>query len=272
MSQIDDINLSNEKQFLEENYRDSLNELRKISWFIKVFIKINRENKKIYDNKEEEKDKKIDTSKKTNSFLFLSINNIYDSFNSFLNNSNNLMSSMENDLVKPLDDFIENQLNFYNKNLNNMKKVYNQYVTKKLILDNCKNNYYSSSYKSNQDEAKELDDSIFRGENDLNSKRDNLIKNKMIARNDENIYKYEVTNFNKYCDKSNDEYNLLLDNIMNLEKTKVHFVNSLLMKFKTYLNDYVKYINNYIEEIDKFNSKDIGDQDIILQSKYFTKY
>ena len=272
MSQTDDINLYNEKHFLENNYRDSLNELRKISWFIKVFIKIIRENKTIYEKKEELKDKKIDASKNTNSFLFLSINNIYNSFDSFLNKSNNLMSSMENDLLKPLDDFIDNQLNFYNKNLNNMRRIYNEYITNKLIIDNCKNNYYSSSYKSNQDDVKEINDSIFRGENELDSKRDNLIKNKMIARNDENIYKYEVVKYNKYIDKSNDEYNLLIDNILNLEKTKVHFVNSLLLKFKTYLTDYVKFINNYIEEIDKFNSKDIGDQDIILQSKFFMKY
>ena len=43
MAQKDEINLSQEKQFLEDNYRDSINELRKISWFIKIFIKMNKE-------------------------------------------------------------------------------------------------------------------------------------------------------------------------------------------------------------------------------------
>ena len=272
MAQIDEINISQEKQFLEDNYRDSLNELRKISWFIKLFIKMNKERKNIYDKREEEKDKKIDTSTMTNSFLFISINNIYKSFESFIDNSHNFMLSMENDLLKPLDDFIDNQLNFYNKNLNKMKYIYNDYLNNKSILDNSKNNYYHSSYESNQSEVKEIKNSIFRGENDVNTKRDNFIRNKMIARNDEFIYKYEVAKYNKNIVEYNDEYNLLIDNILNLEKTKVHFVNSLLNKFKKYLNDYVKMINNFINEIDKFSSKEIGDQEIKLQSKYFTKY
>ena len=272
MAQIDEINISQEKQFLEDNYRDSLNELRKISWFIKLFIKMNKERKNIYDKREEEKDKKIDTSTMTNSFLFISINNIYKSFESFIDNSHNFMLSMENDLLKPLDDFIDNQLNFYNKNLNKMKYIYNDYLNNKSILDNSKNNYYHSSYESNQSDVKEIKNSIFRGENDVNTKRDNFIRNKMIARNDEFIYKYEVAKYNKNIAEYNDEYNLLIDNILNLEKTKVHFVNSLLNKFKKYLNDYVKMINNFINEIDKFSSKEIGDQEIKLQSKYFTKY
>ena len=272
MAQIDEINISQEKQFLEDNYRDSLNELRKISWFIKLFIKMNKERKNIYDKREEEKDKKIDTSTMTNSFLFISINNIYKSFESFIDNSHNFMLSMENDLLKPLNDFIDNQLNFYNKNLNKMKYIYNDYLNNKSILDNSKNNYYHSSYESNQSDVKEIKNSIFRGENDVNTKRDNFIRNKMIARNDEFIYKYEVAKYNKNIAEYNDEYNLLIDNILNLEKTKVHFVNSLLNKFKKYLNDYVKMINNFINEIDKFSSKEIGDQEIKLQSKYFTKY
>ena len=272
MAQIDEINISQEKQFLEDNYRDSLNELRKISWFIKLFIKMNKERKNIYDKREEEKDKKIDTSTMTNSFLFISINNIYKSFESFIDNSHNFMLSMENDLLKPLDDFIDNQLNFYNKNLNKMKYIYNDYLNNKSILDNSKNNYYHSSYESNQSDVKEIKNSIFRGENDVNTKRDNFIRNKMIARNDEFIYKYEVVKYNKNIVEYNDEYNLLIDNILNLEKTKVHFVNSLLNKFRKYLNDYVKMINNFINEIDKFSSKEIGDQEIKLQSKYFTKY
>ena len=272
MTQIEEINLSQEKQFLEDNYRDSINELRKISLFIKTFIKMNQELKNIYAKREEEKDKRIDLSKKTESFLFISINNIYSSFESFLDNSNNFMTSMENDLIKPLDDFIDNQLNFYNKNLNKMKKVCNDYLNNNLIVDNSKNNYYYSCYESNQSEFKETKNSIFRGENKLESKEENFIRNKMIARNNEFIYKCEISKYNKNAIKKNDEYNLLIDNILNLDKTKVHFVNSLLTKFKKYLNDYVKMINNFINEIDKFNSKEIGEQEILLQSKFFTKY
>ena len=272
MAQKDEINLSQEKQFLEDNYRDSINELRKISWFIKIFIKMNKERKNIYAKREELKDKRIDISKKTESFLFISINNIYNSFESFIENSDNFMTSMENDLIKPLDDFIDNQINFYNKNLNKMKKVYNGYLNSSLIVENSKNNYYHSCYEYNQTDFTETNNSIFRGENKLHTKTDNLIRNKMVARNNEFIYKYEISKFNKNIIEKNDEYNVLIDNVLNLEKTKVHFVNSLLNKFKTYLNDYVKKINTFINEIDQFNSKDIGEQEILLQSKFFSKY
>ena len=59
---------------------------------------------------------------------------------------------------------------------------------------------------------------------------------------------------------------------MDLERTKVEFVNSLLTKFKKYLTDYVTMINNFIGDIDKYNTKEIGDQDILLQTKFLNKY
>ena len=272
MAQKDEINLFQEKKFMEDNYNDSLNELRKISWFIKIFIKMNRESKNIYDKKEEEKDVKIDTASKTNSFLFLSINNIYNSFETFVKGINNFMSSMENDLKKPLDDFIENQYNFYNKNMTRMNSICDNYLMNKFVLDNSKSNYYQSSYQSSKLDANETSNSIFRGANAESIRRDNSIRDKMTARNDEFIYKYELSKYNKKMIGYNDEYNLLIDNILNLEKTKVHFVTSLLSKFKKYLTDYVLMINNFINEIDKFNNKEIGDQEMVLQSKFFSKY
>ena len=272
MAQKDEINLFQEKKFMEDNYNDSLNELRKISWFIKIFIKMNRESKNIYDKKEEEKDVKIDTASKTNSFLFLSINNIYNSFETFVKGINNFMSSMENDLKKPLDDFIENQYNFYNKNMTRMNSICDNYLMNKFVLDNSKSNYYQSSYQSSKLDANETSNSIFRGANAESIRRDNSIRDKMTARNDEFIYKYELSKYNKKMIGYNDEYNLLIDNILNLEKTKVHFVTSLLSKFKKYLTDYVLMLNNFINEIDKFNNKEIGDQEMVLQSKFFSKY
>ena len=124
MLKNDDMNFPKEKQNLEDKYRDSINELRKISWFIEVFIKMVNSRKFTYEKKEEIKDQRIDMSKKTDSILFNNINNLYDSFDSFMKNSNNSLLAMENDLAKPLDDFIENQLNFYNENLKKNAKYY----------------------------------------------------------------------------------------------------------------------------------------------------
>ena len=284
MFKIDELNILKEKKEFEDNYRESLKRLREISSFLKLFIKMHEEMGKIYENKDNEpennKDKKQfdknkennDSSKKTNSLLFSSINNIYDSFNLLMNNSKSLIVSLQNDLIKPLDDFIQNQLNFYNKNLSNMKKLNNNYQSYKILLDNSKNNYYRSSYISNKEDSNNIDNSIIRGEGDLNEKRDNLIKKKMIAKNDELIYKYESAQFNKKILNLNKEYDLLIDNALNLEKTKIHFVQSLLDKYKKYLLDYVKLINDFINEIDKFNTKEIGQNEVNYQLDQITKY
>jgi len=88
MSKQDELNFPEEKKNLEENYRDSINELRKISWFVKVFIKMADSSKNIYESKNELKDFRIDTKKQTNSILFQKINSMYKSFDSFLKESN----------------------------------------------------------------------------------------------------------------------------------------------------------------------------------------
>ena len=280
----DEVNLLKAKKDIEENYRDSLKELRKISSFLKAFIKnheamgkpfeINENETKSKENNDKQTEENKQTSKKTNSVLFSNINNIYDAFNLLVKNSQTLIYSLENDLVKPLDDFIQNQLNFYNKNLNKIKKINNNISSDKLIVDNSLKNYYKSSYISNQMNSNEIENSIRRGENDLklNTKRDNLIKKKMIARNDEVIYKYAIAKFNKNISVFNEEYDLLTDNIINLEKTKVHFVQSLLNKYKIYLSNYVKMINNFISEIDKINTKEIAEQEGNYQSQIISKY
>ena len=272
MLKNDDMNFPKEKQNLEDKYRDSINELRKISWFIKVFIKMANSRKSAYEKKEEIKDQRIDMSKKTDSILFNNINNLYDSFDSFMKNSNNSLLAMENDLAKPLDDFIENQLNFYNENLKKMRNITDDISSNKINLENSENNYYFSSYLSSQFEDKDTRKAIFRGDKDKNTKVENSIRNKMLARNDEYIFKYEISKYNNIMSGYNEKYNSLLDNILNLEKTKVHFVSSLLTKFKKYLSDYAKMINNFISEIDKFSNNDIDEQDINAQTKFFSKY
>ena len=94
----------------------------------------------------------------------------------------------------------------------------------------------------------------------------------MITKNDELIYKYESAQFNKKILNLNKEYDLLIDNALNLEKTKTHFVQSLLDKYKKYLLDYVKLINDFINEIDKFNTKEIGQNEGDYQSQQMLKY
>ena len=272
MSKNDELNFSYEKKNLEENYRDSINELRKISWFIKTFIKMAESRKNVYDSKDEIKDFRIDTKKKSTSILFQNINNIYKSFNSFLKESTNHLLAMENDLLKPLDDFIDNQLKFYNENLAKIQNINNDHSVNKVLVDNSENNYFCSAYQSSQSEEKDASNLIFTGDRDNNAKIDNAIRKKMVMRNDEHILKYEIFKFNKNMSEKNDEYNSLLENIINLEKNKVDYVSSLITKFKNYLGDYVKMINNFISGIDKFNNKEIDGQDVAIKTKYLSKY
>ena len=282
MLKENEIDILKEKKDLSNNYKKSLKELRKLSSFLKAFVKINEEMGKILeninddDNKENINDKQDEKENENenkqplkifNSFLSSNINNFYDSFNLFIKNSQNLIASLEVELVSPLDDFIENQKNFYNKNLNKMKKMNSNFQNNKIILDNSKKNYYLSSYISNKDDSKEIDNFIIRGENELNAKRDNLIKNKMIAKNDEFIYKYELAKYNKNVSNFNEEYDSLADNIVNLEKTKTHFIESLISKYKKYLLDYSRVINQFINQIEKFKINENDDKKEIDKNK-----
>ena len=282
MLKENEIDILKEKKDLSDNYKKSLKELRKLSSFLKAFVKINEEMGKILeninddDNKENINDKQDEKENENenkqplkifNSFLSSNINNFYDSFNLFIKNSQNLIASLEVELVSPLDDFIENQKNFYNKNLNKMKKMNSNFQNNKIILDNSKKNYYLSSYISNKDDSKEIDNFIIRGENELNAKRDNLIKNKMIAKNDEFIYKYELAKYNKNVSNFNEEYDSLADNIVNLEKTKTHFIESLISKYKKYLLDYSRVINQFINQIEKFKINENDDKKEIDKNK-----
>ena len=120
-------------------------------------------------------------------------------------------------------------------------------------------------------DSNEINNSIIRGE-DFNTKRDNFIKQKMIARNDEFIYKYELEKYNKNILSVNEEYNALADNILNLDNTKVHFVQSLLDKYKKKLLEYVKILNEFISQIEKYNTKEIAEKEGVYQSEIISKY
>ena len=273
MIKEDELDLLKEKDELGDNYRDSLKELRKLSSFLKTLVEIHTEIGKIYEKKENEikKDKIKETEvKKENSILFSNINNIYNSFDELMCNIKNLILSLENDLVKPLDDFIGNQLNYYNKNLNKMKKIKNDYIYSKIVLDNSRINYYKSSYESNQIDINKNNDN--KEIKEIDEQKENLIKLKMIAKNNEYIYKYESIKYNNIILGLNEEYQSLVDNILNLEKNKLNFIESLLNKFKKYLIDYVKVINEYINKIEKININEIIKDILIYKPKINEKF
>ena len=284
MNNEEEFSLKNERKELQDNYKDSLKELRKLSSFLKNFINMHKEMSKTFENNnffaENQKEKKSEkkeeinqTLKNTNSIIFSYINNIYDSFEQLLKKSNSLFFFLENDLVKPLDEFIENQLNFYNQNLSKMDKIKKEIDMNKIILDNSKNNYYTSSIISSKLDSKKKSNSFIRGgESDLDQKSDNLNKNKMITRIDEFIYNYEIIKYNKNISSLNKEYDLLIDNAINLEKTKVHFVQAILDKYKKYLKDYEKLIDEIVIQIEKDNTKENGDKEENYQSQIISKY
>ena len=269
------IKLFKEKKYLEDNYKNNLKELRRISSFFKNNKKVHEELIKMVENNQKESQnlkEKIENSDNSNSFLVSSINNLNDSFNSMVKSSQKLMTSMGNDLIKPFDDFIENQLSTYNSNLNKMKEITSDYQSFGLILDNSKYNYYRSSYLSHINDSNEIDKSIINRNNDFNSKRDNLIKSKMIARNDEFIYKYQNTKFNKKILGINGEYDSLINDMINIEKSKVLYVQSTLDKYKKYLKDYVGIINSFINQIEKFNSKENVEKEISNIPQLYNKF
>ena len=275
MLKNEEIKLFKEKKYLEDNYKNNLKELRKLSTFFKNNSKFHEEMVKMIENSQKETPspkEKIDNNDNSNSFLLSNINNINDSFNTMVKNSQKLITSMGNDLIKPFDDFIQNQLNSYNDNLNKIKTINTDYQSLELILDNCKYNYYKSSYLSHINDSNEIGKSIINRNNDFNSKRDNIIKSKMIARNDEFIYKYQNAKFNKKILVINEEYDSLIKDAINIEKSKLLYVQSALDKYKKYLTDYVEIINSFINKIEKLNSKEIVEKELSNIPQIYNKF
>ena len=268
---MDDLNLLKERKNLEENYRENLKQLRKISAFLKNIAKVHQYKSKLYEKLFKENENLVDT-KSQNPVITIfttSIQNIYDSFHIYEKASHKLVSTIENDIIKPLDDYIQSQVNIYNLNLKQLKNIATDYTSNKNILEKYKKKYYCSSYISSQINSKDINNLIIRGDN---SALDDIIKKKMRQKNDEFLYKYELVKYNKNISELNKNYNEFSQNIVDLENARVHFVSSLTDKCGKIVDELQQLKAIFLNDVKKFSSKEICEEERKYQTKECIKF
>ena len=250
--------LSKEDKILSDSFQVNIDEFKKMSDFLKVFVD-NFKNFSIFEEKKP-KGKNENISLVYQSILLTGLTGIYDSFKSWVNNIKGIMHKIENGIIKPLDEFRFEQLKIYKDDLNKIKEINKIYTKQNYLLDKARYNYYISSQQLKKDNNNENVKRNFKNE-DIDNSLSNSIKNKMIAKNYENIYRYELARYNSIISNINNNYNTTKTNFEMAEKNRILFIKESFDKFKNYISDIKKEFDNFINVIDKYCSSDICDKE-----------
>lgn len=247
--------LDQEIATMKDNSDKSIAELKSFSLFFKIFSTSFREQV----NSIKEKlglytQKNIEIINQ--SLLSTNLNSIADNFNIFNDNSKNLITKIQNELINTLEEFTNDQMNIYQENNEELNKLYLNYNVNRKIFLNSKNNYYKSFYNAKKleiEQAKKMEENININEEEM----DMLTKDKMEAKNYETIYKYELEKYNKIVDIIGDNYSKIKDKMETAEKSRITFIKTSFDKYKKFWNNYGKIINEYIDAISILFSDDI---------------
>ena len=114
----------------------SVNELRGLSNFFKIFTQTYQEEVNQFDERlkeHEEKFKNIDDS-----ILSANLVGIYDCFKQCNQNTQNLMTKITNELISPLEVFRNTQFTIYQNNIDALREVNGIYKENLDLLDMAK--------------------------------------------------------------------------------------------------------------------------------------
>ena len=124
-------------------------------------------------------------------------------------------------------------------------------------------NYYKTSFQSFEYKKKEQTKEIFSGLTKKAKKEEEFYtKSCALSHINEELYKYELTRYNKKLDSINDDYNKLAVLIQQNEESRIFFVKSTMDKYITLLNEYNKLIEQYTNELTKLISSELCENDI----------
>ena len=256
---MEELELEQEDKILSDGFQVNIDEFKRMSDFFKSFIN-NFNNISIFDETKAKR-KKDNTPLIYQSILLSGLTGIYDTFQLCINNIKKIMNKIENGIIKPLDEFRAEQLKIYKKDLNKIKEINKTYKLQKYLLEKAKYNYYKASFfvaKNKKNNQKYQFN--FKNE-DLDNSLAVSIKNKMIAKNYENIYRYEIARYNNVISNINNDYNEIKKNFETIEKNRIYFIKECFDKFKTYMFDFNKEFNNFINVMEKYCSPDICDKE-----------
>jgi len=255
----EDLYFDYEIKNLTNNSQETVNEMERFTEFLTKYISNTKEF--LSSLKEKLKIKKNQQSFLHGSILLANIVGIYDSFQTYLENSSTLMLNMMTEIIEPLEAFRQSQIKVYNDFLQKIGEISMKQKVYKSVLDKAKINYYKEAYYSKEDEeSNDFKENIFNGEKNSEA-LDILLKNKMRVKLYESIYNYEIFRYNKNIDELNKDYNDAISHIKVAEKTRIYFTKSSVDKFRNFMETYIKNINDFLYIVKNYTSENICQKD-----------
>ena len=178
-----------ESDLLSNNSKTCFSELEKMTDFFKTFITTHQEEVQSFQKKFNNAKNKTELHP---SILLTNLIGVYNYFHDYTNNIKTLMNKINNELINPLTEFCSEQLNIYEENIKKIKDINENYKEYKDLLDYTKNNYYKLSNKAKKSDLHLKNNPKFKGESSKDDSADLLLKDKMMAKNAELLYKYEL--------------------------------------------------------------------------------
>ena len=261
---MDNLSFTLESDLLSNNSKLCCNELEKMTDFFKTFITTHQEEVQSFQKKLNPDNKKITLHP---SILLTNLIGIYNYFQEYINHIKTLMNKINNELINPLKEFSSEQLKIYEENIKKIRNINENYQEYKDLLDYSKNNYYKLSYKAKNSDLHLKNNPKFKGEHNKDDSADLLLIDKMMAKNEELFYKYELWRYNKNINEINCQYNNIITKIQMAEKSRIYFIKSSIYKYKNFMSQYNKYVNDFITILETYVNDDICQKD----EKYYMK-
>lgn len=243
------LKLNDEFAMLQNLAKKNILEINKINSFFKIFRSLFEEQINSLNNKL--KDFNLDNN---NSVLSVYLNDIIEYYKKFISDYKNNILKIQNELINSIESFKTNQDSIYKENNNELNELILYFNNNQKILNNSIFNYYKSYYNA-QEEEKNL---IKKKKANININEDEselIIKDKMEARNNEMIYKYDIEKYNKELDNIIDKYLKIKLKIETAEKGRISFIKASFDKQKSVFKNISNLINNYIEKKENFSDE-----------------
>ena len=255
---MDILSFNLESESLSNNSKICFSELEKMTDFFKTFISTHQEEVQSFQ-------KKLNNPKNNAlihpSILLTNLIGVYTYFQDYIVNIQKLMNKINYELINPLVEFSSEQSNIYDENLKKLKEISTNYKEYKELLDYSKNNYYKLSYLAKKKDLHLKNNPIFKGENNKDDSLDLLLRDKMMAKNAELFYKYELNRYNQNISDINHQYNDIIQKIQMAEKSRIYFIKASMDKYRNFIGLYNKYINEFIVILQNYINDDICQKD-----------
>ena len=251
---------------IKKKSQKSVDELRGLSNFFKIFTGTYQEEVKLFEERLSEHEEKyinIDDS-----ILSANLTGIYECFRQCNQNTQHLMTKIVNELIDPYEMFRNTQFTIYQNNINELRDLNKIYKENKDLFEISRQKYYQSEEMLKKENQRKK--SFYSKER--NNNYDIYIQNIMKAKNNELLYKYALEKYNKNIDDINNRYDNIHNKIQLADKSRIMFIKTSFDKYRSYMEEYIKNIKDFLNVIENYISDDICNKDEKHNLEEFTKF